>query len=200
VEAAKPEHPSLVDQAHVLDELYGVVNVPNGVWIDENGMIVRPAEPAPAPRNPAMEQFRNMNLDELPENIREILVEVRKIRSEPEKYIPAIRDWVEKGSDSKFALSADEVIRRSTPRPIGVSEAAAAFELGQHLHRSGSPEDAVEWFKRAHSLQPDNWTYKREAWNLVSPGNQGENGVYPGNWVADVKAIGAENYYPPFEP
>ena len=51
IEAANPDHPSLIDQAHLLDELLGVVNVPNGVWIDEQGMIVRPPEPA-YPRRP----------------------------------------------------------------------------------------------------------------------------------------------------
>ena len=30
IEQAHPEHPSLIDSAHVLDELFGVVNVPNG--------------------------------------------------------------------------------------------------------------------------------------------------------------------------
>jgi hypothetical protein len=35
IEAARPEHPSLIDQAHITDELFGFVNVPNGVWIDE---------------------------------------------------------------------------------------------------------------------------------------------------------------------
>src|SRR5258708_39837831 len=46
IEGANPEHPSLIDEAHVTDELFGVTNVPNAVWIDENGVIVRPAEPA----------------------------------------------------------------------------------------------------------------------------------------------------------
>lgn len=199
VEAANPTHPSLIDQSHVLDELFGVVNVPNGVWIDENGMIVRPAEPAHPPRSPVMDRFRDLDLDTLPEELREIFVEVRKIRSEPDKYVGALRDWVDNGASSRFALTPDEVVRRSAPRPGPVAEAAAAFELGQYLHRSGHADDAVEWFKRAHSLQPDNWTYKREAWNLVSPGNQGPNDVYEGNWLADVKALGAENYYPPLD-
>ena len=199
VEAANPTHPSLVDAAHLLDELFGVVNVPNGVWIDEEGMVVRPAEPAHPPRSPVMERFSNVDLDTLPEEIREIFVEVRKIRSEPDKYMSALRDWVEHGAESRFALSPEQAIEHSTPRPLAVAEAAAAFELGQHLHRAGHGEDAVKWFKRAHILQPDNWTYKREAWNLVAPGNQGPNGVYEGNWVADVKAIGAENYYPPLD-
>jgi hypothetical protein len=49
IEAAKPEHPSLIDRHHVLAELFGVINIPQSIWIDENGMIVRPAETAPAP-------------------------------------------------------------------------------------------------------------------------------------------------------
>jgi hypothetical protein len=52
VEAAVPDHPSLVDEAHLLDELFGIVNVPNGVWIDEDGVIVRPVEGGGAPPPP----------------------------------------------------------------------------------------------------------------------------------------------------
>ena len=44
IDLAKPEHPALIDQAHLLDELLGVANVPTGVWIDEEGMIVRPGQ------------------------------------------------------------------------------------------------------------------------------------------------------------
>ena len=51
IEAAQPEHPSLIDRAHVVDELFGVTNVPSGVWIDEAGTIVRPPETA-YPRRP----------------------------------------------------------------------------------------------------------------------------------------------------
>ena len=49
IEVAKPEHPSLIDRHHVLADLFGVINIPSSVWIDEQGMIVRPAETAPAP-------------------------------------------------------------------------------------------------------------------------------------------------------
>ena len=46
-----PAHPSLIDVGHLMSERFGVVNIPNGLWIDEDGMIVRPAEPAfPGPR------------------------------------------------------------------------------------------------------------------------------------------------------
>jgi hypothetical protein len=47
IEAANAEHPSLIDINHVMAERFGVINIPNGIWIDEEGIIVRPAEPAP---------------------------------------------------------------------------------------------------------------------------------------------------------
>ena len=43
IDAAGAEHPSLVDTAHQLDALFGVVNVPNVIWIDEEGTIVAAA-------------------------------------------------------------------------------------------------------------------------------------------------------------
>ena len=50
IELARPEHPSLVDETHRLDALFGVTNIPQNIWIDETGTIVRPPEPgSPAP-------------------------------------------------------------------------------------------------------------------------------------------------------
>src|SRR5439155_1312106 len=46
IDAAKPEHPSLIDTRHVVADLYNMVNVPTIVWIDERGRIVRPNDVA----------------------------------------------------------------------------------------------------------------------------------------------------------
>ena len=121
------------------------------------------------------------------------------MKVEPERYAAAVEDWAEHGSNSRFALAPDEVVARSAPRPPEVSKAAASFELGQHLHRSGHPEDAVAWFREAHRLQPSNWTYKRQAWELIDPVLQGPSEQYDGDWLSDVREIGAENYYPQVE-
>ena len=200
IEAANQTHPSLIDQAHRLDQLLGVVNVPSGVWIDEAGVIVRPPEPA----------FPEMSLAAIPTDqlppvpegidpyLRDVLLESRKIRSEPHRYVNALRDWVTNGSGSAFALTPDEVVERSRPRPPEVSWAAAHFDLGQHLQREGFAEDAISHFREAHRAQPDNWTYKRQAWSLLRR-DQGPTDVYDGDWLGDVQKIGAENYYPPLE-
>jgi len=46
---AAPTHPALVDPALSLVDLFGITNVPFGIWIDEEQRIVRPAEPAFVP-------------------------------------------------------------------------------------------------------------------------------------------------------
>ncbi len=206
IEAAKSEHPTLIDQAHILDELLGVVNVPNGVWIDEDGMIVRPPEPAYASQPILSRRDRTERSSSEPpqedtperQRARELANAVKKIRIQPELYVAALRDWVANGSASRYALSPDEVIRRSHPRPPEVAQAAASFELGQHLYRLGYTDDAVSWFRNAHHLQPDNWTYKRQAWTFADP-HQGPTSLYEGDWLSDVQAIGPENYYPPLD-
>jgi hypothetical protein len=48
IERSGADHPQLVDTAHRLDELLGIVNVPTALWVDENGMIVRPPHTAAA--------------------------------------------------------------------------------------------------------------------------------------------------------
>ena len=53
-------------------------------------------------------------------------------------------------------------------------------------------------FRRARRLQPLNWTYKRQAWILADP-RQGPTDVFEGDWLSDVREIGAENYYPPLD-
>ena len=199
IEAAQPGHPSLIDQAHVLDELFGVVNVPNGVWIDEEGVIVRPAEPAFPGRNPVIESMAKLDLSTLPPDIADMLTEAKKIKTDPEGYLAMVVDWVEHGAASPYALGPDEVVRRSQPRSLDQAQAAAHFELGQHLHRAGDHAAAIPHWRRAHRLQPDNWTYKRQAWNFEDPVRQGHTDAYDGSWIEDVKSIGAENYYPAVE-
>jgi hypothetical protein len=192
--------PSLIDSAHVVDELFGIVNVPNGVWIDEEGMIVRPAEPTHPGRNPINDSFRKIDLSTLPPDVAEMLTEARKIKSDPDLTLAMLRDWVEFGAESPYALAPDEVIRRSQPRSTAEATAAAEFELGEYLHRNGDHDAAIPHWRAAHRLHPDNWTYKRQAWNFEDPVRQGHTDVYDSSWFEDIKKIGAENYYPPIVP
>lgn len=200
IDAANPRHPSLIDQAHALDAHFGVVNVPSGIWIDEDGVVVRPPEPAFPGRSPITESLANLDPSTLPPDIAEVLAEARKIRSDPELYLVMLRDWAARGAKSPYVLDPDEVVRRSQPRSADEARAAAEFELGQHLHRAGDHAGAIACWREAHRLQPSNWTYKRQAWNFEDPVRQGRTDAYDGSWIDDVRATGAENYYPPLVP
>jgi hypothetical protein len=203
-----------------MDALFGVVNIPNVVWIDEDGMIVRPAEPGwPDPR----QQFPVSNM-------REAMPKVSRAKTAPKPpehavgqaavigtgqdraaYPDAIRDWVAKGAASEFALTPRQVVARSQPRSPDHSTGAAHFELANHLWRAGRRELAVEHFNECHRLQPENWTYKRQAWSLV--GNErvggdfgrfvqgpleGEEDDWPftSDFRSDTALLGEGEYYP----
>ncbi len=190
IERAKARHPSLIDQQHVIDALFGIVNVPSSVWIDERGTIVRPAETA-HPWRPAYKD-RAVPADATPEQ-RERIETVRALNVENELYVGALRDWVKSGAQSRYALPPDEVIARSRPRPAGEATAAAHFALGQALHDMGEREAATRHFREAHRLHPTNWTYRRDAWSLA--GADAES-IYKTSWMAEVKKEGVESYYP----
>ena len=170
------------------------------VWIDESGTIVRNAESASIERSP----LRDAEIPaDLPERMRLMLTEVKAIPDDSEAYRAAIVDWVRNGAESPYALSSDEVVARSRPRGAAEAEAAACFELGRHLREVVGEEAAVPWWRRAHELDPGNWTYKRQAWTLVTtpadaPVNdlmQPPNDVYEGNWLDDVLAGGGGERY-----
>jgi hypothetical protein len=199
IEAAKSEHPALIDRAHILGDLLGIVNVPNSVWIDEHGMIVRPAEPVWPGRNPLMDQLPKP--EDLPEHLRPVFAEVAKMRTDPALSLAMMMDWADHGSQSRYALAPDEVIARSLPRGNDEASAAAHFELGQYLYLRGDTDGAIEHWREAHRLDVTNWTYKRQAWHFASPGATGiQMPGYDTNWLDDVRSMGAENYYPEVVP
>ena len=165
IDAASPSHPSLIDSDHRVDELFGISNVPMAVWIDESGTLVRPAEGASIQASP----LRSMDIPEhLPERVRQVMAGLKEVPDTADAYRAAIVDWAQRGADSPYALTPEEVVERSQPRSADHSRAAACFELGHHAFDSGDHDAAVAWWKQAHALFPENWTYKRQAWTLES--------------------------------
>lgn len=195
VDRAAPSHPSLIDAGHLTGELFGFVNVPAAVWIDEAGVIVRHAH------TPALSASRiSEPTPDMDERVRRMLETARRIRlTDHVGYRAALLDWVERGAESPHALGPDEVVTRSAARPREHAEAAASFEIAQHLQRTVGDEAAVAWFARSHRLHPDNWTYKRQAWSIVDPVFQDASAVYDTTWAAELARRGPEHYYLLFE-
>jgi hypothetical protein len=215
IEAAAPRHPSLIDRYHRTAELFGFVNIPNGVWIDEAGIIVRPAEPAPAPASIERPSPSVLAGIEPPPRLLEILGEASMIRTNPAEYERALRDWVANGPVSRFALSPEEVVARSQRRDRHAALGQAHFELAAHLEHLGHHADAIPHYREAHRLVPSNFSYKRQAWSLEPAGGglqgpaarfwqgpaegQEDQWPYDGDWLSDVQAMGPENYYPEWQ-
>lgn len=210
IEAANPEHPSLIDEHHRVAELFGVINIPNAVWIDEHGMIVRPAEPAPAPPSVGGERESSLGeVTDLPDRVAAIMGEASKIEADPASYEVALRDWIKNGAESAFALDADQVIDRSGPRSQDSARGHAHFELATHLELAGEHDAAIVHFRKAHELVPENFAFRRQAWSLEPsvegplarfwqgplPGEEAD-WPYAGDWLTDVREMGASNYYP----
>lgn len=77
-----------------------------------------------------------------------------------------MREWVAKGPEATYAQKGEELAEGLGDQSSSNAQAMAHFRLGLYLQQQGSHEAAVAQFKRAHALQPDNWNYKRQAWNM----------------------------------
>jgi hypothetical protein len=187
--AAPPAYPCLIDERHALGELYGIINVPTAVWIDEAGAIVRPPE-VPG----ATDAFRSMNLQtrEVPRE----RAEDGKVRRQV--YVDALRDWIARGADSAHALAPDEVRRRMRGVDPDASLAAAYFRLGVWLAQRGEREAGQRALETAVRLEPDSWRIRRQKIVLSDPSLTGQLASTPEFWQA-VQALGDRYYYPPTE-
>jgi len=183
IKAASPTYPCLIDERHVVADLYGMVNVPNAVWIDEHGRIVRPSETAGS-----SDAFRT-ELDRTTKQMTASgLAERERTRT---AYFDAVRDWARKGTESAFVPPRPEARRRLPARSDDRARAAANFRLGQYLHAAGHRDAALPYLAEARRLHPESWSYKRQTWELEEPGKAGS----PTFWAA-VDALGDNAYYP----
>jgi tetratricopeptide (TPR) repeat protein len=144
IRKSKAAHPSLIDEDHVVAELYNMVNVPQAVWIDEAGRIVRPTEVPGA--------ALSFNL--------------RKMRQIRAAYIGAIKDWVAKGEASEYAFSPDEARAHLPEFTEDIALAHTYFHLGRYLHNRGDKEEGMGYLRKATELSPDSWNFFRQMKNL----------------------------------
>ncbi len=137
IERAEPAHPSLIDTEHRLAELYNIENVPTGVWIDEQGRIVRPNDVTYG------------------SNALKFITGI-----DAEKHREAVRAWVHEEAEAH--LYDPEEAREHLRTPSREQQLARAeFRLGQWLHEAGREERARDHFDRAVELAPDDVAVRR---------------------------------------
>ncbi len=185
IEAAKPSYPCVIDHDHRVAELYNMVNVPQAVWIDETGHIVRPTESAGA-----YEGFRSMD-----RTTRKVPDEVAAITSRAKRtYVDAVRDWVIQGRSSVHVFGPEQATAHLTLPDESVARAHAHFRLGQHLLRRGQESAAQAEFEEARRLHPDSWNIWRQTAAVDARGLA----AGPEFW-SRVEALGSRRYYAPVD-
>ena len=171
-DAAKATFTALVDTKHTVSTAFQLINVPTGVWIDERGRVVRPAEPA----------WTSSRTD---------TYGGKKLEIEGELYVGALRDWVTNGDKSQYVLSDEEFARRVQPRSAAHMEGDASFKLAIWFQQEGQAALAAKYFDRAQTLNPDDWNYHRQEWSFT-PQDAGRK------WLERFQQQ-AEPYYPKLE-
>jgi hypothetical protein len=135
IERARPTHPSVIDTEHVVADLYGMINVPTVVWIDEAGRIVRPNS-----ADFGTDTFKQFH------------------GRESAPFLAAVRAWVREG---RLPYDDGEA-RARVVRPSPAQQAARAeFAVAWWLHQRGATEAAERHFVRAGELAPHDWTIRR---------------------------------------
>ena len=180
IEQAKSAYWQLIDTDHRLEDLYNLVNVPQAIWIDEQGKIVRPPETAGS-----TDHFRRMDLKTRtmsPEDQAERL-------AARQAYIDAVRAWVTTGKHALPADAARAAVPKVTP---AIAEARTRFRLGVWLHAHAKAAEAERQFAEASRLHPDAWSLWRQAADLDEVGKASG----PDFWKR-VQALGDRPYYPP---
>ena len=185
IEAARPSYLCLIDRDHRVAELYHMVNVPQAVWIDERGRIVRPTESAGA-----YEGFRKMDraTRQMPEDVAKVTADAKAT------YVNAIRDWVLNGAGSRHAFDPEVARERVPALTEEGARAHAAFRLGQYLARTGRAEEGDRWLAEASRLHPDSWCM----WRQRAAVNELGLAASPAFWER-VDALGERRYYAPVD-
>jgi len=135
IDLANPQHPSLIDTTHLLADLYNMVNVPTILWIDEQGMIVRPNDVA----------FGDNTW-----------IEYTGLDAETHK--ATLRTWVKTG---EIAFDQNRARELQTLPSKARQEARAEFALAQWLWAQSRFDAANKHFVHAGELAPDDFTIRR---------------------------------------
>ena len=145
---ANVSYTAIIDVNHQISSLYNLVNVPSGVWIDEQGSIMRINEGTYAKEH--MNGAWGTN-----------------------DYVPIVRDWVAKGADSEYVWDRSKVRESIIQRTPEAERAQPAFRLGGYYFTNDNDEKAEQYWTMAQELDPTSWNYLRQDLQYEEGGSAG---------------------------
>lgn len=166
---ANVTYTAIVDVKHTISSLYNLVNVPSGIWVDEEGRIVRINEGAYADQHT-----------------------IGTLNFGTKEYVPALRDWVKNGENSEYAWSPEHVASKIRQRTPNEARAEPAFKLGAYFHARDDMDRANRYWDMAQELNPDSWNYHRQDWSFLPPAQTNMNFIRKRNALT-------KPYYAPLE-
>ncbi len=181
VDVASPTFVTLIDKNHQLSSLYNMVNVPQAVWIDVDGKIVRPTE-------------SGGSIDILREFDMEIMGfkpdALARAAAAKATYTDAVKDWAINGKECPYAFNPDAARDHVEPMTDAMALAHTKFQLGQFLRHNGRQDEANEVFAECRELHPYSWNIFRQTSEKM------DTGIAAGEeFWAKVMSLGDKEYY-----
>jgi tetratricopeptide (TPR) repeat protein len=176
VEASGVTFPTFVDASGLLFRLYGFTAVPNGVYVDETGIIrfqlftgfsvdredvVEQLETllaTPAGDIPAAPTVAQQSLE-----IEVMLEQAASQVDDPGMQLGLAEALLHEGNNEQAA----EAFRRAFE--LDSESANAAFGLGTALHQLGQPTEALASWRRALQIEPNNFIIRKQIWRVEYP-------------------------------
>jgi hypothetical protein len=147
-DAANVSYTTIIDVNHHISSLYNLLNVPSGVWIDEEGNIARINEGTYAQEHANGAFGTN-------------------------EYVPLVRDWVARGADSPYVWDREKVTASIFQRTPEAERAQPAFRLGTYYFMQDNDAKAEQYWTMAQQLDPKSWNYLRQDLQYEPGGSAG---------------------------
>ena len=176
VEASGVTFPTFVDASGLLFRLFGFTAVPNGVYVDETGIIrfqlftgfsvdrkdvvaqletllATPADDVPATPTVAQQSFE----------VEVMLEQAASQGDDPHMQLGLAEALLQEGENEHAA----EAFRRAFE--LDGESANAAFGLGTALQQLGQTSEALASWRQALQIEPDNFIIRKQIWRVEFP-------------------------------
>src|ERR1700712_4611771 len=137
--AGKAGLPAVLDPDHRLSDVFGVVNVPSTIWLDEEGRVAKP--PTIAPGDDRFKEYTEVGA---------------------EQHHAALRAWMKGGDVPQESPGVEADVEPGAPED-DVRAARAERRLAAWLHAHDRPEATRRHYDTAVSLAPLDFSIRRSS-------------------------------------